>query len=119
MDLKDFDLDDPGLTPERRELLKRALELTRSAPDSASAVDAVRRLMQNPTDAAAAEDLDRETGRLKAHLARMDELNSSFPETKKFLAARGLTLVSQLDDAGRAELKSHLEAVLALLTRQD
>lgn len=116
MDLNDIDTNDPNLTPERRDLLKRARDLARSAPDVSGAVDAVRRLRENPEDRAAAADLDRAHDRLKAHVERMDELNSSFPETRKFLAARGLTRVSQLDQAGHAELKAHLEAVLALLT---
>ncbi len=43
----------------------------------------------------------------------LDTLNSSYPETRKFLEARGLTKVSQLDAAGRLELVQHLRAALA------
>lgn len=42
----------------------------------------------------------------------LDEKNPAHPETRKFLADRGLTRVSQLNEAGRKELTAHLEGVL-------
>ncbi len=60
--------------------------------------------------------LDELKGRLTKLNTSLDDLNSSFPETKKFLEARGLTKVSQLDEAGRKALTEHLQAVLAGLS---
>lgn len=42
----------------------------------------------------------------------LEDLNSSFPETKKFLEARGLSHVRQLSDKGKEELARHLSDVL-------
>lgn len=44
------------------------------------------------------------------------DANSQFPETKKFLATRGLTHVKQLDRQGMEDLKAHLQAVLRSVT---
>ncbi len=60
--------------------------------------------------------LDELKGRLTRLNNSLDDLNSSFPETKKFLEARGLTKVSQLDEAGRKALTEHLQAVLASIS---
>jgi len=46
----------------------------------------------------------------------LDELNSAFPETQKFLRDRGLTKVSQLDEAGRRQLTEHLRSVLSKIS---
>lgn len=43
---------------------------------------------------------------------RLMDLNSEFPETRKFLAGRGLTHVSELDKKGFEELMEHLRDVL-------
>ncbi|MBI3046541.1 MAG: hypothetical protein HYY86_03350 [Candidatus Harrisonbacteria bacterium] len=43
---------------------------------------------------------------------KLDEINSGYPETKKFLEFRGLTRVSQLDSEGKRELNEHLLIVL-------
>ncbi len=63
---------------------------------------------------------DEALGEVKRELDTLhDELadaNSQFPETKKFLAARGLTHVKQLDRQGREDLKAHLMAVLRSIT---
>ena len=50
--------------------------------------------------------------RLNIHLANLKDLNSVFPETKKFLQARGLCNVGQLDVSGQKDLRTHLECVL-------
>lgn len=61
-------------------------------------------------DGAAAQDLPL--------LERLDRLNSSFPETRKFLEAKGVKRVSELSPEDRTELTRHLEGVLAqLLTK--
>lgn len=46
---------------------------------------------------------------------RLDQLNSQFPETKKFLEARGLKSVKELDAKGQEELTEHLTKILELL----
>lgn len=55
-------------------------------------------------------------GKLTKLRDSLDDLNSAFPETKRFLEARGLTKVSQLDEAGRQALTEHLQAVLAKIS---
>jgi len=52
-------------------------------------------------------------GKLTKLRDSLDDLNSAFPETRKFLEARGLARVSQLDESGRQELTAHLQALLA------
>jgi hypothetical protein len=42
----------------------------------------------------------------------LDAANSSFPATKEFLHARGLTKVSQLNAQGKTELTKYLSDVL-------
>lgn len=49
-------------------------------------------------------------------LGELQDTNSQFPETKKFLASRGLTHVKQLDRRGVEDLKAHLQAVLRGIT---
>lgn len=58
-------------------------------------------------DEAAAQDLPL--------IERLDRLNSSFPETRKFLEAKGVKRVSELSPEHRIELVQHLEGVLAQL----
>jgi hypothetical protein len=55
----------------------------------------------------------------KQSLRILDEVNSNFPATRDFLAARGLTLVSQLDEKGREELQAHLIQTLKNLSQGD
>lgn len=55
------------------------------------------------------ENLEKPLVRLRDEL---DTLNSTYPETKKFLEARGLTRVSQLDAQGKQELSEHLSNIL-------
>lgn len=51
-------------------------------------------------------------------LETLDEKNSAYPETRKFLAGRGLTRVSQLNKTGWKELMAHLEGtLLQILTK--
>ena len=50
--------------------------------------------------------------RLSIHLSNLQDANSAFPETKKFLQARGLRNVSQLDVLGQKDLRTHLECIL-------
>ena len=50
-----------------------------------------------------------QTKELKENMTRM---NSIFPETKKFLEAKGLSSVSELDEAGREELVQHLRGCI-------
>ncbi len=57
--------------------------------------------------------LSRMLEQLRTAANTLDELNSSFPETRRFLEARGVTRVSQLDDAGKLALVQHLRAALA------
>ncbi len=52
--------------------------------------------------------------RLQTTADALDRLNSAFPETRKFLEARGLTRVSELDEAGRLALVQHLRETLAV-----
>ena len=47
---------------------------------------------------------------------RVADINSRFPETEKFLRARGLEHVSELDPQGMRELVAHLTDVYRLLT---
>jgi len=61
------------------------------------------------------ERLHEEGERLRQYGSVLDEINSAFPATKDFLAARGLTRVSQLDESGREELSQHLETLLRQL----
>ena len=61
------------------------------------------------------ERLHEEGERLRQHGSVLDDLNSAFPATKEFLTARGLTRVSQLDEAGREELRQYLETLLRQL----
>ena len=42
----------------------------------------------------------------------LDRINSMYPETQKFLAARGLTNVKQLDAKGKEELTQYLTDIL-------
>ena len=56
-----------------------------------------------------AEQMTAAGEKLKGAIETIDKVNSSFPETKAFLEARGLTSVSQLDAKGRQELTEHLE----------
>jgi hypothetical protein len=62
----------------------------------------LRKLGQTVQRLSAEGERLREAGRI------LDELNSSFPDTKEFLEARGLTKVSQLDEQGREELTDYL-----------
>lgn len=50
--------------------------------------------------------------RFNIHLANLEDLNSAFPETKKFLQERGLCNVKQLDASGKKDLQNHLECIL-------
>ena len=56
---------------------------------------------------------------LKRSSQSLDEVNSNFPATREFLTARGLTLVSQLDEQGRLGLEAHLIQILQGLTKGD
>ncbi|MBI5045857.1 MAG: hypothetical protein HZC14_02570 [Candidatus Niyogibacteria bacterium] len=49
---------------------------------------------------------------LEDSLAELDKLNSSFPITREFLKARGLTKVTELDKIGMRELTKHLKLTL-------
>lgn len=49
---------------------------------------------------------------IRRSLDQLDEINSSFDATRAFLAARGLTRVSQLDEQGRKDLIEHLRITL-------
>jgi len=62
------------------------------------------------------EQLAEVNGKLTKLRDSLDDLNSAFPETRNFLQARGLTKVSQLDEAGRKALTEHLRAVLAKIS---
>lgn len=44
-------------------------------------------------------------------LKKLEDINSEFPETKKFLAERGLKHISELDAQGQKDLVAHLTAV--------
>lgn len=62
-------------------------------------------------------DLDKLHRSLKQLNTGLENLNSAYPETKRFLEARGLTNVRQLDKQGLDELKAHLtEELKAHLT---
>ena len=81
------------------------------------------------TDDRNRDDLDHLMGQLsrlpaasesaKQSLRILDEVNSNFPATRDFLAVRGLTLVSQLDEKGREELQAHLIQTLSDLSQGD
>jgi hypothetical protein len=51
------------------------------------------------------------TSRLRELRDRLQDLNSAFPETKKFLTGRGLDHVSQLDAQGLEDLREYLQGV--------
>jgi len=59
------------------------------------------------------EQLKDVSDKLKQVRDQLDDLNSSFPETQKFLRSKGVNKVSELDEAGRQELMRHLQDVLA------
>lgn len=44
-------------------------------------------------------------------LKRLQDINSEFPETKKFLTERGLSHVSELDVQGQKDLVAHLTRI--------
>jgi hypothetical protein len=48
-----------------------------------------------------------------------DDLISSLAPTKEWLESKGLTNISQLDEAGMKELKAHLERMVAEQSGQD
>jgi hypothetical protein len=48
---------------------------------------------------------------LKKLKIKLQDLNSQYPETRRFLYRKGLTHVSQLDQEGRKELREYLEGV--------
>ena len=45
----------------------------------------------------------------------LEDLNSSYPATAEFLKEKGVTNVRELDEQGRAELVSHLQACAGVL----
>jgi hypothetical protein len=55
-------------------------------------------------------------GKLETLHGELMDANSQFPETRKFLAGRGLTHVKQLDRQGIKDLTAHLQTVLARIT---
>lgn len=44
-------------------------------------------------------------------LTELTDLNSAFPATQRFLDAKGLSHLSELDREGLKELRAHLEAI--------
>lgn len=44
-------------------------------------------------------------------LQKLEDINSEFPETKKFLADRGLSHVRELDEQGKKDLAVYLTRV--------
>jgi hypothetical protein len=50
-------------------------------------------------------------GQLRQLRDRLQDLNTAFPETKKFLTGRGLDHVSQLDARGLKDLRDYLQGV--------
>jgi hypothetical protein len=62
------------------------------------------------------EQLKDVSDKLKKVRDQLDDLNSAFPETQKFLRSKGVTKVSELDEAGRQELMQHLREVLAKIS---
>jgi hypothetical protein len=48
---------------------------------------------------------------LKKLKTKLQDLNSLYPETQRFLYKKGLTHVSQLDREGMKELRDYLEGV--------
>jgi hypothetical protein len=53
----------------------------------------------------------RSAGQLRELRDRLQDLNTAFPETKKFLTRRGLDHVSQLDAQGLKDLREYLQGV--------
>jgi hypothetical protein len=51
------------------------------------------------------------TSQLSGLRNRLQDVNSTFPETKKFLTGRGLDHVSQLDPQGLEDLREYLQGV--------
>jgi hypothetical protein len=49
------------------------------------------------------------TSQLRELRDRLQDLNSAFPETRKFLTIRGLDHVSQLDPQGLKDLREYLQ----------
>ncbi len=58
------------------------------------------------------EELDEIGRKARETLVQLEDLNSAFPATKEFLAARGLANVRDLDKEGLWELKEHLKRTL-------
>ena len=50
-------------------------------------------------------------------LHSMEDFNSEYPETKKFLESKGLTHVSQLDKQGQKELAEYLQKVFEFIKK--
>lgn len=77
-------------------------------------------MAQRPEELAElADTIERENLKLTAlrvrkerELASLKDAVSSYPETRDFLKARGLTHIGQLDAQGIRELRAHLERVL-------
>ena len=51
-------------------------------------------------------------------MKKLQDINSEFPETKKFLAGRGLSHVSELDAQGQKDLVAHLIAARDALSEK-
>ncbi|HSD12804.1 MAG TPA: hypothetical protein VLC10_04560 [Patescibacteria group bacterium] len=63
------------------------------------------------------EELEEIGRKARETLTQLEDLNSAYPATKEFLAARGLTNVRELDKEGMRELKEHLERTLQSLCK--
>lgn len=53
------------------------------------------------------------TADMRNTLSNLDKLNSSFPDTKAFLKAKGVELVSELNESDNLELQVFLKGVLS------
>lgn len=68
--------------------------------------------------AASVEHLRAVNERLEATARRLANMNSSFPATREFLAAKGIENVDELDETGTKELYDHLLDTLSAVKRE-
>lgn len=103
----DEDRDAPSETDEDLDELKETLQTLNGALDELNTASTqLGRSLVDLRDDLAMDELN---GRLMDLRDRLDDINSAYPSTKAFLETRGLTKVSQLDDQGMQDLRSHLE----------
>ena len=91
-------------------------DVTKAIDEVAEQAEGLAKKTAEVADKFDALDLDGAERSLKESLRTIEDVNSMFPATQDFLRARGLTNIRELDDAGREELRKHLQLELQKLT---